>query len=78
MQLTILSDELCKEMGTIKADHLGEQLTVNTRKELCGAFVNIMNVTFVNYTRKPPEKEGDSERFRNISCCQQVLQSDKT
>ena len=50
MQLTILSDTLCKEIGNVEADHLGLAQVVNTRKELCGAFVNEMNVTFVNYT----------------------------
>ena len=50
VKLTILSDKLCKEIGNVDADNLGNQQIVNTRKELCGAFVNEINVTFVNYT----------------------------
>ena len=33
-------------------DNLGGQMVVNTRIELCGAFINRMNVTYVNYTVK--------------------------
>ena len=36
--------------ATVDKDNLGVQLVVNTRKELCGAFVNTAKVTFVNYT----------------------------
>ena len=50
VRLTILSEEFCKVMATVDEDNLGGQIVVNTRKELCGAFVNSMNVTFVNYT----------------------------
>ena len=50
VRLTILSEELCKISATVDEDNLGVQIVVNTRKELCGAFVNSMNVTFVNYT----------------------------
>ena len=60
--MTILSDKVCKAIGTIEADNLGEQLVVNTRKELCGAFVNEMNVTFVNYTLRIFKKK-NSERL---------------
>ena len=65
VQLTILSDKLCKEIGTVDADNLGDQHVVNTRKELCGAFVNEMNVTFVNYTLQIYKKK-NSERFCNV------------
>ena len=67
VQLTILSDELCKEMGTVQADNLGDLMAANTRKELCGAFINTMNLTFVNYTHL---KKQESERLRNIASCQ--------
>ena len=50
VRLTILSEDFCKLMATVDEDNLGGQIVVNTRKELCGAFVNSMNVTFVNYT----------------------------
>ena len=50
VRLTTLADDLCKRLGTVEADNLGNQFAVNTRKELCGAFVNKMNLTFVNYT----------------------------
>ena len=56
VQLTVLSDKLCKEMGNIKEDNLGGLQVVNTKKELCGAFVNTMNITFVNYTVKAESK----------------------
>ena len=52
VKLTILSDELCKELGTVDADNMGSQLVVNPNKELCGAFVNTINLTLVNYTEK--------------------------
>ena len=50
VRLTTLSDELCKKTGDADKDNLGVQVVVNTRKELCGGFVNTLNVTFVNYT----------------------------
>ena len=62
VQLTILSDELCKEIGNVAADNLGNEQVVNERKELCGAFVNEMNVTFVNYTMQIKKK--NAERFQ--------------
>ena len=52
VKLTILSDKMCKEIGNSPKDIHGEgEFVVNVRKELCGAFVNILNVTFVNYTK---------------------------
>jgi hypothetical protein len=58
--LTTLSDSVCKSVGTVPKDNLGTQLVVNTRMELCGAFINKLNVTFVNYTVKagPKKKTG--------------------
>ena len=56
VKLTILTDDFCKEMGTVDADNMGSQLVVNTYKELCGAFVNIINLTLVNYTEKKTEE----------------------
>ena len=57
VQLTILDDGLCNEIGNAEADSLGNEQVVNTRKELCGAFVNEMNVTFVNYTLRLVKKQ---------------------
>ena len=59
VKLTILSDDFCKEIGTADADNLGSQLVVNPHKELCGAFVNIINLTLVNYTE---QNRVDTER----------------
>ena len=59
--MTILSDGLCKEIGNVAADNLGNEQVVNHRKELCGAFVNKMNVTFVNYTLKIAKKEDNNK-----------------
>ena len=42
-------------------DGMGTQLVVNTRMELCGAFINRMNVTYVNYTVK---EEANDEKGR--------------
>ena len=39
-----------QEIGTQARDNLGGQLVVNTRVELCGAFVNNIDITLVNYT----------------------------
>ena len=50
VRLTILSDEMCHELGNLAEDETQGEFVVNTRKELCGAFVNEMNVTTVNYT----------------------------
>ena len=41
-----------KKVGNVPKDSLGGQMAVNTRMELCGAFINRMNVTYVNYTVK--------------------------
>ena len=38
-------------------DNFGKQMVVNTRMELCGAFINRMNVTYVNYTVRGTEKD---------------------
>ena len=37
-------------------DNLGYHMVVNPRMELCGAFINQMNVTYVNYTVKGKTK----------------------
>ena len=50
VRLTTLPDQLCKELGTQARDNLGGQMVVNTRVELCGAFVNNIDITLVNYT----------------------------
>ena len=45
-------------MANLKKSNLhGKELVVNTRKELCGAFINTLNVTFVNYTVKGKAKD---------------------
>ena len=65
VRLTILEDDLCKISATVDEDNLGVQIVVNTRKELCGAFVNSMNVTFVNYTlskNKGKKKSGKPKK----------------
>ena len=59
VRLTILSDKICTELGNAPENDRHEKLTVNTRKELCAAFVDEMNVTTVNYTLK---KENYSRR----------------
>ena len=41
-----------QDLGTQAKDNLGGQLVVNTRMELCGAFVNNIHITLVNYTEK--------------------------
>ena len=43
-------------MGNVPEDNLGQQMVVNTRLELCGAIVNRINVTYVNYTVKGNKK----------------------
>ena len=59
VRLTILSEEVCKLRGSAKADNLGDQIVVNWHKELCGAFVNSLNMTYVNYTlSRSKEKYG--------------------
>ena len=44
-------------MGNVPRDSLGLQMVVNTRIELYGAFINRMNVTYVNYTVKGEPKD---------------------
>ena len=64
VKLTILSDELCKELGTVDADNMGSQLVVNTYKELCGAFVNTINLTLVNYTENTVPVDPEESRMK--------------
>ena len=69
VKLTILSDELCKELGTVDADNMGSQLVVNPNKELCGAFVNTINLTLVNYTENTDavdKEESQIKRWNNL------------
>ena len=61
--LTTLSDEACNLMGNIPRSSLGKQLAVNINNELCGAFINTMNVTYVNYTVNAKEK-ADNNRLQ--------------
>ena len=61
VRLTTLPDQLCKELGTRARDNLGGQMVVNTRVELCGAFVNNIDITLVNYT---VSREKKKERFQ--------------
>ena len=49
------------QVGNVAKDGMGTQLVVNTRMELCGAFINRMNVTYVNYTVKD---EANDEKGR--------------
>ena len=44
-------------MGNVPKDSLGDRMVVNPRMELCGAFINQMNVTYVNYTVKGKAKD---------------------
>ena len=43
-------------------DNLGMQMVVNTRLELCGAFINRVNVTYVNYTVKGEAEDEEKGR----------------
>ena len=52
VKLTTLSDEICKEIGNSPENMLGPEQVVNVRKELCGAFVNDLNITFVNSSKE--------------------------
>ena len=56
-------------MGNVKASGLNDEiLTVNPRNELCGAFVNLMNVSMFNYTEKAKNgKNTKNINFRKIS-----------
>ena len=46
-----------EKVGNVPKDSLGQQMVVNTRLELCGAFINRMKVTYVNYTVKGEPKD---------------------
>ena len=62
--LTTFSDSTCKELGNVRKDNFGDPLVVNTNKELCGAFINNLNVTFVNYTRNTQSRwDQDNSHF---------------
>ena len=79
VKLTTLPDDFCQEIipslisvtflptvqdiGFKASDNHGFELVVNIRKELCGAFVNTINVTLVNYTRSGQTEGG--EMFRS-------------
>ena len=45
-----------EKVGNVPKDSLGQQMVVNTRLELCGAILNRINVTYVNYTVKGNKK----------------------
>ena len=49
LKIKILSDKHCEKFGSI---YVRNKLSkkANTRKELCGGFVNNVNVTIANYT----------------------------
>ena len=49
LRIRIMSDKLCKKFGSIYENNK-LRLIANTRKELCGGFVNNVNVTIANYT----------------------------
>ena len=65
MQLTMLSDKLCREIENVKADQLGVSHMVNTRKKLCAGFINDMNVTLVSYSKQTSKKK-DYDRFQCV------------
>ena len=48
---------IIEKVGNVPKDSLGGQMVVNTRMELCGAFINRMNVTYVNYTVRGEVKD---------------------
>ena len=78
VRLTILSDELCSKFGVVEElDDI--KMVVNTRKELCGAFINTMNVTFVNYTqisqKAPKSYSGYSDEYDMTHTNENLLQS---
>ena len=56
-------------MGNVKASGKNDEiLTVNPRNELCGAFVNLMNVSMFNYTEKAKNgKTTKNINFRKVS-----------
>ena len=60
--MTTFSDSTCKTLATVPKDNLGHPLVVNTQRELCGAFINNLNVTFVNYTQKAQSRRLHSLR----------------
>ena len=53
---------LVEKVGNVPTASDGRQLVVNTRMELCGAFINKMNVTYVNYTVKGESKDEKKDR----------------
>ena len=56
-----------QEIGFQQKDNLGNQLVVNIRKELCGAFVNTINFTLVNYTaNKLEQQQEDRKRLTKL------------
>ena len=61
--MTTFSESTCKELANVPADHLGNRLVVNEKVELCGAFINNMNVTLVNYTRSTWRKKFNFDLF---------------
>ena len=58
VKLTILSDKMCRTLANIPK----KKIAVNTKIELCGAFINEMNVTTVNYSMSS-NKDKASGRF---------------
>ena len=50
VQLTILDDKACAIMARQDKDNFADKQVFNKRNELCGGFINHINITIVNYT----------------------------
>ena len=82
--LTTLSNRVCRKIGFAKKDNLGGALVVNTRIELCGAFINTMEVAYVNYTvdqknpRAKKQQEFTPQHFKFSELDPKHMQGKKT
>ena len=61
VQLTVLPDKLCAKFGKV-TEQEDLMMVVNTRIELCGAFINSMNMTVVT------NKKGYEQMSRILIC----------
>ena len=53
---------IIQSLGFRPATKDDKELVVNTRKELCGGFINLVNVTMLNYTSISPVKNKKRRR----------------
>ena len=56
VQLTILDDNICKDIARVEEDNLGHKTVYNTEKEICAGFLQNVNTTKIFYQKEKDKK----------------------